>query len=67
MVLISIQANCSSPFQRLHGRQDYPGTGMGLAIVKKIVERHGATLSASSRPGEGARFCVSFPVREQGA
>ncbi len=56
-----------NPFQRLHGRQDYPGTGMGLAIVKKIVERHGATLSASSRPGEGARFCVSFPVREQGA
>ena len=48
------------PFQRLHGRQAYPGTGIGLAIVKKIVEHHGARLSASSRPGQGATFRVTF-------
>ncbi|MNZ42777.1 Phytochrome-like protein cph1 [compost metagenome] len=48
------------PFQRLHGRQAYPGTGIGLAIVKKIVEHHGARLSASSQPGKGATFRVTF-------
>lgn len=48
------------PFQRLHGRQAYPGTGIGLAIVKKIAERHGARLSARSQPGAGATFCVTF-------
>ncbi|HLD64870.1 MAG TPA: ATP-binding protein, partial [Pseudomonas sp.] len=49
-----------NPFQRLHGHQAYPGTGIGLAIVKKIVERHGAQVTASSTPGHGTTFRITF-------
>lgn len=51
-----------SPFQRLHGRSEYEGTGMGLAICRRIVERHNGTLTAQSTPGEGSQFMVSLPV-----
>ncbi|MCG6117732.1 MAG: PAS domain S-box protein [Aquimonas sp.] len=51
-----------APFQRLHARQDYEGSGIGLAIVRKIVERHGGRLHADGRPGEGARFIVELPM-----
>jgi PAS domain S-box-containing protein len=52
-----------APFQRLHGRAEFAGTGIGLAIVRKIVERHGGRVRAQGRPGEGATFVVELPER----
>jgi len=49
------------PFQRLHGRTEFEGSGMGLAICRRIVEHHGGTLTASSRPGRGSTFLISLP------
>lgn len=50
-------------FQRLHGRDEYSGTGIGLAICRKLVERHGGSIDASGKPGEGASFTVTLPLR----
>jgi len=49
-------------FKRLHGKDEYPGTGIGLAIVKKIVENHFGFITASGELGNGARFDIYFPI-----
>ncbi len=52
------------PFQRLHERETYEGTGIGLAICRKIAERHNGSITARSAPGSGTEFHVSLPLKQ---
>ncbi len=52
------------PFQRLHSRQEYEGSGMGLAICRRIVERHAGDITAHSGLGQGATFIVTLPIQQ---
>lgn len=56
-----------TPFQRLHGKDEYPGTGIGLSICRRIVEHHHGTIKAHSSPNQGATFIVKLPLQQNGA
>ncbi len=52
--------------ERLHGRSQYEGAGIGLAVCRKIVERHGGSITATSKRGEGSTFIITLPVKQTG-
>ena len=54
-------------FQRLHTRSEFEGTGIGLAVCRKITDRHGGTIVATSEEGHGARFIITLPVKQSSA
>lgn len=57
-------AKVFAPFQRLHGQSEYEGTGMGMAICRKIAERHNGQIMADSEPDQGTTFTITLPVRQ---
>ena len=54
-------------FQRMHRESEYPGTGIGLAIVRKSAQRMGGTVGLESEPGKGSRFWVELPQAPEAA
>ena len=61
----ALAARLFQPFMRLHGRSAFEGTGMGLAICRKIVERHRGTITVTSSPGKGTTFTVTLPKSQR--
>jgi signal transduction histidine kinase len=59
-----MQARIFEPFERAASSSDYGGLGLGLFIVRRIVEQHGGTVAVESQPGDGARFVVELPISE---
>jgi len=57
--------NIFNLFQRLHSKDKYEGTGIGLAITKKIIEKHNGLIRADSKENEGASFSIILPVYQQ--
>ena len=57
--------NIFALFQRLHSKDQYEGTGIGLAIAKKVIEKHNGRIVAESREGEGAKFTITLPLKRQ--
>jgi signal transduction histidine kinase len=58
---VSMLEQIFHPFHRLHGRSEYEGSGIGLAICRKIAERHGGSITATSEVGKGSTFIVALP------
>ncbi len=53
------------PFRRLHGEEDYAGTGIGLAVCARIIEQHGGRIWVTTSPGEGSVFLFTLPADEE--
>jgi signal transduction histidine kinase len=58
-------ANIFSLFQRLHPKDSFEGTGIGLSIAKKIIEKHQGLIQAKSTPGKGTMFMMVLPIKQQ--